>query len=121
MQKSITSAKINTSLRVLLGALTVALAGALFFYGAARAATIFTDNFNDYNNGPLGGQGGWRTADGGAMVQDATVFEGSRAARTYQPYVEHYSSTQKSGNPTSDGSTTIHLRRIVQIPQWKSS
>jgi len=59
------------------------LAGMLipFFYSIATS-TLLNDNFNSYNNGNLGGQGGW-SDDGGRhfVVQDTIKYEGLKAIR----------------------------------------
>jgi hypothetical protein len=73
-------------------------------------ATLFTDNFNSYNDGNLNGQGGWyepQTADS-PQIQGTVVKEGAKAVKiegtTYQRSV-------KTGIQLADGRLTFYWRR----------
>jgi len=66
--------------------------------------TIFTDNFNSYNNGDLNGQGGW-SGDTNFQVQETTVFEGKAIDGGNQTKV-----IEKSGNSVNDGRITFYTK-----------
>ncbi len=82
------------------------------FSSFCSAATIFTDNFNSYTNGAIGGQGGWTGASGYTSVVDSPVFEGAKAVSFYEPYPGSYN-IEKTGTLTNDGRITMYVRGII--------
>lgn len=75
---------------------------------SALAATIFEDDFNDYNTGDLAGQGDW-TGSTAWDVQNTAVFEGAKAisGNTYNTQVD------KAGVIQADGQTTFYFYNEV--------
>jgi len=50
----------NPKIITLLSLVLIFVFSSVFYnVGVASASTIFTDNFEDYDIGPLNGQGGW--------------------------------------------------------------
>jgi hypothetical protein len=71
--------------------------------------TIFEDNFNSYNNGPLAGQGGW-VGDETALVQEAVKKEGAKAVSIAGGQLGSYD-LYKSGSFLPDGRIAFYMRR----------
>ena len=91
------------------------LIGIIFFCGiltwgfSVSADTIFTDNFNDYNNGFLSGQGGWLASPAYAITVSFPK-EGMRAVKASN--FAFPVSAVKSGTLLNDGQITVYVRRV---------
>lgn len=97
--------------------LTIAFAVSAFavFCSSANAATIFTDDFEDYNVGLLGGQGGWVVPSYymyRPQVQSSYVKQGEKAIKVYGDYLFPHGA-EKTGTPTNDGMITIYLEKFI--------
>lgn len=80
--------------------------------GFCSASTIFSDNFNSYVDGNLGGQGGWIGGLSETVIQDSTVFEGAKAVNMHRS-LSGTTAIQKSGALINDGKITIYIRRHI--------
>ncbi|MCX6718454.1 MAG: hypothetical protein NTY81_02525 [Candidatus Staskawiczbacteria bacterium] len=98
---------------IFIGVIIFSFFGFFIFCNSADAATIFTDNFNDYiNNGSLKGQGSWYASSPNVIVENYTVFEGTKAMKIYEPYPGSFFA-EKSGKTLNNGLITIYMRRVV--------
>ncbi len=68
-------------------------------------ATLFTDDFNSYNDGDLNGQGGW-DASASVDVQGDVVLEGAKAIKIAT--AGHYA--RKTVDGITDGKVTFYAR-----------
>jgi len=68
--------------------------------------TIFEDDFNDYNDGNLSGQGGW-SGSTEPQIDGAIVYEGLKAVY----FNTVFTSTEKTGVETFDGQSIFYIRR----------
>ena len=84
----------------------------LGFTGICSAATIFTDNFNGYANGSIGGQGGWTGSGGFTTISQEAVFEGTGAVKIYEPFPGAHS-IEKSGVSRNDGRITLYVQAHI--------
>ena len=74
-------------------------------------ATIFTDDFNSYNDGDLDGQGDWADFYGDTEIFDIqgdTVFEGAKAVKVVNP--SDLSKVKKEGTARNEGKISIYIR-----------
>ena len=71
-------------------------------------ATLFTDNFNSYNDGDLNGQGSW-SGDTDFDVQSIITVEG-KAVKIVGTGIE---SISKTGTQLSEGRITVYHRRTT--------
>lgn len=68
-------------------------------------ATLFTDDFNSYNDGDLNGQGDW-VGNASFDVQAVTVFEGAKAVSQQLAGVSVY----KDASGIADGKVTVYMQ-----------
>ena len=77
-----------------------------------NASTIFTDDFNSYVNGNLGGQGGWVGSSSNTAVQSSILFEGSKAV-SISKIPPGMASMEKKGITVNSGQIVLHVRGYI--------
>lgn len=100
--------------KIVITAILIILVFAVFC-GSTNAATIFTDDFEDYDVGLLGGQGGWVIPSYHLykpQVQSSYVKQGGKAIKVYGEYLFSYGA-EKTGTPTNDGMITIYVEKFI--------
>ena len=85
------------------------LAVLLFGINFTAAESIVVDDFNSYTNGSVVGQGGWESYKNGEnfVVQDTTVFEGTKALYNY--------SAGDNVVGKTNGSTLVNGRQVFYL------
>lgn len=93
--------------KILLGVL---LSFGILAWGfGVSAETIFTDNFNSYNNAAVAGQGGW-LGPGGTVVTEGLTREGAKSLIGFSFATP--TGVAKSGALVNDGKITVYVRRF---------
>lgn len=95
--------------KIMLGSVLAVLLSGLLFPASAASMSIVKDNFDQYTNGSIVGQGGWTNYVNGYnfIIQETVKHKGAKAI--YNDSIAD-SVITKSGAPLSDGRQVVFVR-----------
>lgn len=102
-----TSPRAKESVKTGIQISVLVLLGIFLFFNVVLGATIFTDDFNSYNNGNLNGQGNW-SGSSIYQIQGNLVKEGLKAVKIES---EVGGNIIKTGNSLTNGSIVVYVRK----------